>query len=263
MMWKTKRFTEALEAHGQALEVRRKLADDYPAWPEYRFDLAASHGNLGVLLADLGKTAEAERAYRSAVDLLKKVAADFPAVTEYQCHAGGMLDNLAELLRKRSDLVEARRLLDEAVGYLQAVLKVKPRDPTARNLLSNHYSRLADTLVRLGDHDGAARAAAELPRGMPDRWRDYHEAAQFLARCVPLAEIDGQLPHAERQDVARGYSARAVQILQEATHKRIADAGQLRNDPALDPLRSREDFQQLLWVLASTGEDSAPRLIER
>ena len=48
---------EAEEQYRKALAIREKLAADFPAVPDYRQDLAASHNSLGILLADCGKRA--------------------------------------------------------------------------------------------------------------------------------------------------------------------------------------------------------------
>ena len=51
----------------QAIRLWEKLAADFPAVPGYRQELARSHNNLGVLLADLGKRSEAEAEFRQAL----------------------------------------------------------------------------------------------------------------------------------------------------------------------------------------------------
>ena len=66
------------------LAIQEKLAADFPAVPDYRQELAGSHNNLGSLLADLGKRAEAEEQYRQALAIQEKLAADFPAVPDYR-----------------------------------------------------------------------------------------------------------------------------------------------------------------------------------
>jgi tetratricopeptide (TPR) repeat protein len=62
--------------------------------PQYRQDLAGSHVNLGVLLAGLGKRAEAERHYRRALDFQEKLVAGAPAVPQYRQDLAGSHVNL-------------------------------------------------------------------------------------------------------------------------------------------------------------------------
>ncbi len=55
-----------------------------PPCPTIGRNWPVSHNNLGNLLADLGKQAEAEEQYRQALAIVEKLAADFPAVPAYR-----------------------------------------------------------------------------------------------------------------------------------------------------------------------------------
>jgi hypothetical protein len=74
-------------------------------------------------------------------------------------------------------------------------------------------------------------------------------AAEFLARCVPLAEKDGQLTQQQRRTVAQPYADQAVAWLREAVAKGCKDTGQLTKPEAFDPLPGRADFQELVRTL--------------
>ena len=52
------------EGDGTALAIRQKLADANPAVTQFQSDLAASHDNIGVLLSETGKPAEALKCVR-------------------------------------------------------------------------------------------------------------------------------------------------------------------------------------------------------
>jgi tetratricopeptide (TPR) repeat protein len=54
-----------------------QLVVDFPAVPGYRQDLAISHNNLGGLLHELGKPAEAETAYRDGLKIQAQLAQDY------------------------------------------------------------------------------------------------------------------------------------------------------------------------------------------
>jgi hypothetical protein len=68
---------------------------------------------------------------------------------------------------------------------------------------------------------------------------------------VPLAEKDAWLPEARREELARGYADRAVDLLRRAVQAGWKDAGHLTTDPDLKPLRGRKDFGELLAGLGS------------
>src|SRR5262249_52503031 len=112
-----------------------------------------------------------------------------------------------------------------------------------------HYGQLAEVLVELVEHSEAAKAAAELPRLFPNNWKEYHRAAELLARCVPLAEKDVRLPEDQRRSLTQAYADQAVGLLREAVAKGCTDAAQLTKPKAFDPLRSRADFQELVRTL--------------
>jgi tetratricopeptide (TPR) repeat protein len=214
--------------------------------PEYRRDLAQIHTNLGILLKDTGRPKEAEAAYRDALELQKALAAQLPNVPDHQNDVGNTLDEMAELARRRKDYPAARRLLEEAEPYLKKALDANPRHPFYREVYSDTRRVLAATLLELGDHAGAAEAAADLARVAFDPAGDAYKAAGFLSRCIALAAKDAKLPEARRPELAREYADRALAALRQAVAGGHRDAAQLRKDPALDPLRDRADFKKLL-----------------
>ena len=74
------RLKEAEATYRDALEIRRRVADESPDDLELRSDLAASHNNLGYLLRQTGRPREAEAELRSAMELWKQTADAYPAV---------------------------------------------------------------------------------------------------------------------------------------------------------------------------------------
>jgi tetratricopeptide (TPR) repeat protein/predicted Ser/Thr protein kinase len=244
-----KQFPKAEEAFRKAILIRKKLVQDFPGRPDYRNNLAMTYNKLGVLAKDACKPQEAEDAYRQGLDIATKLAADFPAVSDYQHTIGIFLHNQAGLLADQGNWDRARQLWEQAIDHQQAALKLNPKSPTYRNLLRQHYSEYTDALVRLGKHGEAPKAAMQLPGLYPENGQEYYFAAQFLARCVPLAEKDSTRPEAERQKLVQTYSSRAIELLKEAIHKGYQDVKRLKQDKAFDPLRAREGFRRLLSEL--------------
>jgi serine/threonine protein kinase/tetratricopeptide (TPR) repeat protein len=259
LLLQTGRPQEAELTWREALELYKQLAADFPGVPQHRRDLALTQTNLGVLLKATGRPREAEGAYRDALKIQQPLAADFPAVPDYQNDVGNTLDEMADLARRRKDYPAARRLLQEAEPYLKKALDANPRHPFYREVYSDTRRVLAATLLELGDHAGAAEAAADLGRVAPDPAYAY-KAAGFFSRCIPLAEKDAKLPEAKRKDLAKSYADRAVEALRQAVAKGYKDADHLKKDPDLDPLRERDDFRQLLAELeaARAGQKKGP-----
>jgi serine/threonine protein kinase/Tfp pilus assembly protein PilF len=255
VLTETARFQEAEEAMRQAVEIRRKLAADFPTQPDFRNDSAMSRYNLAFIVEQRGQLEEAETGYREALEAQRKLVADCPNAPDFRHLLALTLSNLGRFLRDRGQLAEARRLLEDAVTQQQAVLKANPHHPVHRRHLRDHYKELAETLLRTSDHAEASKAAEELPRILPDGWEEYHRAAGYLARCVPLAAKD-PMPAAETsKELAQSYANRAVQLLREAIQKGWKDAAHARKDPHLDPLREREDFKKLLADLEKKAKE--------
>ena len=62
-----------------------------------------------------------------------------------------------------------------------------------------------------------------------------------------------KLPEARRKDLAKSYGDRAVESLRQAIAKGYKDAGQIKKDKDLDPLRQRDDFRKVVAELAPKG----------
>src|SRR5688572_16318972 len=89
---------DSLPGFEQTRNAPKKVADSFPAVPEYRQDLANTHNNLGNLLAGLDQRDEARRELEAARDLLKKLVDAFPAVPEYQVSLGLSYCNLGSMI---------------------------------------------------------------------------------------------------------------------------------------------------------------------
>jgi serine/threonine-protein kinase len=237
---------EAEAAYAEALAVQKQLAAEFPAVPEYRHELARSANNLGIVLVNTGRPKEAEAAFRDAVALYQRLAADFPTLAECRNELANALAGLADLARAGKDHAGARRLLEEARPHVQAALAANPRQPYFRTVFGENRQMMAATLLELGDHAGAAEAAADLARVAFDPAGDAYKAAGFFARCVPLAEKDDKLPEARRKELAQSYADQALAMLRTAVARGYKDLANLKKDSDLDPLRGRDDFRKLL-----------------
>jgi serine/threonine-protein kinase len=237
---------EAEAAYRAALEVRSRLAAEFPTRPGYRSDLADTQNSLGVLLSDTGRPQEAEETYRTALALRRRLAEEQPGVPDHRNDVAGSLVNLALLRRDRGDFAGARQLLEEARPHHQAALQANPRNPSYRGYYRNNLHALVQTLAGLRDPAAAQEAAARLRELAWDPARDAYEAATALAQCIPIVEKDTGLSADERRRQAQAYADQVMAMLRHAVTNGYTNAGRLRNDTDLDPLRQRQDFQKLL-----------------
>jgi tetratricopeptide (TPR) repeat protein/tRNA A-37 threonylcarbamoyl transferase component Bud32 len=241
------RYAEAGGAHGQALTIFGRLAADFPAVPDYRKELANTHNSLGIVRMRQHDVSGAQQHFGQARKLFGELAAEFADVVDYQVHLAMILGNLAWLHTEQKDWQAARPLTEEGVQRLQAALKSNPNNRLGRQVLRNQYRSLAETLIELHDHAGAATAALAMPAVLGDQAQDYYYAACFLARCMPLADKDDRLRDRARA-VTDHYAGRAVEMLREAIGKGGTGWQRLpepREAEIFRPLEGREDFRKL------------------
>jgi serine/threonine-protein kinase len=248
---------EAEEAYRDALALHKQLAADFPAVPGHRQDLAMSYSNLGNLLRSVGRAREAEEAFRDALSMQKQLAVEFPNLPDYSNNAAGTMVNLALLLRDLEDYAQARPLLESAVPFHQAALKANPQNPTYREFFQKNRVALASVLAGLGDHNGAGQIAEQLTALGWDPADDDYAAARALARCIPVTEKNAKLHEAERRELVRSYTDRALGMLRQAIAKGYKDVAGMKKAKDLVALQSHPDFQKLLNDLESKTRTSA------
>jgi hypothetical protein len=114
----------------------------------------------------------------------------------------------------------------------------------------------------LQDQAAAVRAAETLRDLGWNPAGNAYDAACGLALCIPLVEKDTQADAGRRQQQAQFYGDQALALLRTAVARGYRDAAHIRKDADLDPLRGRDDFQQLLAELekgAGKGKPSDDR----
>ncbi|HXG09866.1 MAG TPA: hypothetical protein VNK04_08770 [Gemmataceae bacterium] len=70
-----------------------------------------------------------------------------------------------------------------------------------------------------------------------------------MALCIPLVEKHEKLDAEQRKAAVQFYGDEAMKLLRDAVAKGFKDAAHMKKDRDLDPLRQREDFQELLREL--------------
>jgi hypothetical protein len=106
------------------------------------------------------------------------------------------------------------------------------------------------TRARLGDLAPALTEADELAQVKVLSGQACYELACLHALAVTAAGKDARLPPVERRERAERQAARAVALLGRAQgagyFRQAANRERLQKDGDLEPLRSREEFQNLL-----------------
>jgi tetratricopeptide (TPR) repeat protein len=281
---------EAEEQYGKALAIQEKLAADFPTVPAYRRHLADSHSNLGNLLKGLGKRPEAEEQNRKALAIFEKLAADFPTVPTYRVNLGASYCNLGILVWDSGKPADSLAWYQKALDTLRPVHEQEPRDATAKLFLRNSHWNRAVARNRLGqfaealkDWDRAIELSEKSEQPGPRVGRAITQVragqvAEAIAEVAalmrtPVADAPGSPKRNADQwyDIAciyavasgkiggkkQEYADRAMELLHKAVKAGYKDAGLMKKDSDLDPLRSREDFKKLLREIE--GKKSAPK----
>jgi non-specific serine/threonine protein kinase/serine/threonine-protein kinase len=258
---------EALAAFRAELALRRKLladSTDVVAWSA----LAKSHAELGILLRSWGKWPEALEASQAALTLYEKLAAENPPEPLLGRALAGCYCNLGSVLSDSGKSAESLDWFARALGRLDS-----QQDATARLFRRNTHWGRASALDRLHRHaEGlpdwdqavelsepkqrpalrASRAEARLRAGQVDgavaevaeltklKWN--HAGLYNFACIYAVASAKDQA----RQDE---YARRAMDLLRQAVQAGYQDVAHLQQDTDLDPLRPRDDFQELLTKL--------------
>ena len=136
------RSPDSENAYRRAVALGQRLAADFPSQPEFRLELALSHGALGALLQATGRSPEAETAYHDALAILKKLVTDFPDRPDFRQGLSGIQNNLGNLLYETGRLAEAEAVHSEALA-IRKQLAADDSDPsTIRRALAMSHNNL-------------------------------------------------------------------------------------------------------------------------
>jgi serine/threonine protein kinase len=152
----------ALDQHGEserafrkANEMLERLAERFPARPEYRQELAKSYLSLGSLLRNAVQFDDAEAVTRKAVGINQQLGAEFPDEPAHQKRLADSYGNLGTMLLRdsidRARLREAEEAIRQALRLLEKLTEVFPDEPDYRHSLGGTLSNLA--LVRNSQGD--------------------------------------------------------------------------------------------------------------
>jgi tetratricopeptide (TPR) repeat protein len=293
---------EAEAAHREALAVFEQLVRDFPDDALQQEALAYTHADLGNLNFLQGRLKEAEAAYEKARPLFERLAHDFPKGSPYRLALGGTYAGLGNALSRARKSAEALVWYAKAFPILEELLRQEGQPVEARYYLAHarrgraeahgqqghHAEALKDweealvlddgscrqemragratTLARMDDHAQAVEEAKALSGQTPRTPRVLFGLACAYAAAAGAAGHDGKLSTAERDRLAAEYAARAVELLSKADKAGLfQDPGtieDLKQESALDPLRSRDDFRKLLASIEEKTRrkpPSAPR----
>jgi tetratricopeptide (TPR) repeat protein len=250
----TGRTGEARSLLDRARIIREKLVAEKPGEPDTLAKLAATDVSLADACRDQKSIGEAEALYRQGLAHYVLLTSEQPQVLAYRFGHGQALHKLADLLRERGRLDDAMRIARESIDRLGNVYATNVRNPAYRAAISHAYWTLCAIELDRKDHRETARAVRRYLRIEPNGFEEALESARFLCGCARLSHDDQSSPATERDAMARAYADQAMEALRSAGRDGFRDANDLKAAPTYQPLRARNDFQQLVRKLEATVE---------
>ena len=257
---KTGRAKEARQEIEQAIAIEERLIAAYPSAPKYREIAGKLRNNFGVLLQKAGQLAEAEAIFRQNPKLWEELVDRYPEVSPYKNEKSLAMYSLTDVLLARGKYSEAQSFAERAIDYGQEVQKATPGNPPRPDLIRQTVDLLAQALFARGEHAKAFGEIAKIPLDLGDVSQSRYMAAVLLAGWIPRLERATELPEGKRKAMVRTYADQAVQLLQQCVEKGQRDPKPLKEETAFDPLRGRDDFQQIIIELEAKAKSAAPQV---
>jgi tetratricopeptide (TPR) repeat protein/tRNA A-37 threonylcarbamoyl transferase component Bud32 len=245
----TGRAAEAEAAWREALPLQEKLVAERPRDAAAWQDLVDSRVNFALLLAALPPSPAAEKACEELVEVQRRRVAAFATEVAFRAQLAQAVGRLGSVRLQLERSAEARTAFADAVREQKAVLAER-RQPADRAALEKFAAAEVESLVRAGDHAGAAAAvfgyAGKATGTAPDApLLPPVQAATFLARCMAAVEKDPKIPATDRNPVVQRYGDDAMGYLRRAVETGKVNPKLFPSAPELRPLYGREDFRKL------------------
>ncbi len=189
----------------KAVALQKKLVEDFPAVPDYRYDLFRSQKTLGWLLGGTNRPEEAEIAFREAALITEKLAADYPSVHYYFGGLATTYHSLGEFRAKSGRLSEAEDAFRKSIAAYDRLVTQFPNVPEYgpdRRQTYFHLASLLNSMRRSKEAADVYRSALEVdvqdPLELDDlAWllvtypdsqlRDAQQAIGLARKAVELA----------------------------------------------------------------------------
>jgi tetratricopeptide (TPR) repeat protein len=264
----------------KAYDLRRALVEELKDNPGVRQDLSYSAMALAETSYRLGDRAQADSFYREAVEQRTAMFGLKPGDRRVAAELASVNYMIGEFKFKTGDRVEARKRLEKCKKIRESLVKEDDKNAVFKRDLAMVHYRLG-TLADREKDDKAAMAAFEAARAIeeklvsqdPGNEKRLLELMKCLARvgqvdqAADIADRMSAGPNADNElriDIAGTYAqcarytpapqgekaqtfqVKAVDAIRTAVRAGFRDRVYLEDEPDLDPIRNRDDFQKLL-----------------
>jgi tetratricopeptide (TPR) repeat protein len=153
---RSNRDEEAESEYRAALAMYCKLAEENPAVPQFRADLAKLHNDLGFALLGSHHYREAEVEFRQALATWSELARADTTLTESRRGLFIAESGLGDLAFQSRAWAEARDHFERALALVESMAREAPADRLSRSQHADCLRSRGQTRIHLGDLTGAA-----------------------------------------------------------------------------------------------------------
>jgi serine/threonine-protein kinase len=254
---------EALVGLERARDIQEELIkglrgsmEDFGGVPK---DLAATYTILGNIHDSVGKYEEALRDYEKAWAIRSKLREHVKTIRPKDDFSKSewarALNNLGLAKAKIGKLEEGRRDVEQGMQARQELYNDQPLNIGYQSDLARSAYHLAQIQILAHELVPAVTSmekAEELYKGIPPKEPEdlYFQACMKSTRAglVGNGQDEKTLSPADQSDRKR-LADEALAVLRQAASQGYSNATRFRLDPALAPLRSRPEFEELLRSL--------------
>ncbi len=206
-------------AYRKALELLEGLVatPNTEYLPQYRYDMASTQNNLGLLLMSQNRFTEAEAAYARAEQLRRDLRAANPKDADNGREFARTLLALGELRQTLGRYPEALACYREAVQVLE-LLTLESSDPLYRLTLAVGREHLGDVLVLTGEHAAAEQAVRDAVQPLRELANQFHELPEYRDELVVACNRLGELLANDRPAEARAAYEEALTLAGGLAH---------------------------------------------
>jgi hypothetical protein len=250
-------FEEGVRHCRAAVTIGEKLHRADPTSTALRRGLAKSYFDLGSLHMKQKQEAPAVSSFLQAREQFRFLAVSNPSLVEDHRSLAMALNNLA-ILQQKSHPPEALAAVNEAIEQGKETLRQAPGVLGYREGLNNSY-RLAASLEReAGRYVESAAAVLARKDLLPNDANQLYQCARDLALAADPPTSRQNSPFDAEEARRNEWRGLAVQLLQQAIDKGLADWNKRSQDEAWNALRRREDFRRLVDLPNKTSERGLP-----
>jgi tetratricopeptide (TPR) repeat protein len=224
------------EYYRRALELRQAVHAEDPTSVSAATFLAGAFDALGDVELKTGPTHKAQEYYESAVTLLDEIFEKDPNNAAVKANLSTLYYKVATTYLRLDDPATAGPIYAQCLELREELLAADPNDP-------NKQISVILARARCGLHRQAATLADQLRAKADDNAGTLFYVACGYALCA------GTVSTSENEDdrsLEGTYVDSALEALKQAVTLGYHDVVALQSDPDLDPLRTNDDFQQLV-----------------